>query len=196
MTEKQELAIFGGSFNPAAIHHQKIIKALCQYFAQVLIIPCGPRLDKSSNNEISLTDRSKIAELAFSDIPNTILDLSDLKKEKFTPSLELYKKFSEKYNCYLVIGSDLIQGGAENKSEIQQSWYRGKELWDSAQFAILKRPGIAFKIEDLPPKSKVIDLSVPGSSKEIRALIKKGSEVKDLLPAAVYQYIQSKDLYK
>lgn len=194
--EKPELAIFGGSFNPAAIHHQEIIKELCRHFAQVLIIPCGPRPDKSSTNETSLEDRRKISELAFSNIPNTILDLSDLEKEKFTSSLELYEKFSKNYNCYLVIGADLILGGAENKSEIQKSWFSGNELWANAQFVILNRPDIKLDLKDLPPKSKVIKLTIPGSSKKIRELIKKGQDVKDLLPEAVYQYIQSKNLYK
>ena len=48
----QRIAVFGGSFNPPGKHHRLIAELLAKDFDKVLVVPCGPRPDKATTQEI------------------------------------------------------------------------------------------------------------------------------------------------
>lgn len=195
MSDNKTIAIFGGSFNPPAIHHIRIIEALLTNFNKVAIVPCGPRKDKSSTNILDLTHRKRLCELAFSKTNNTLLDLDDLNNSIFTPSIDLYKKYSNDYDAYLVVGADIVLKSKEGKSQIQKYWVLGEELWEIAKFAILTRKEFSIRKSDLPPHSDIININIPGSSSKIRELISKGLDFKEFLSPSVYQYVIDHGLY-
>ncbi|MDB6137426.1 MAG: ppnK, partial [Verrucomicrobiaceae bacterium] len=59
------IALFGGSFNPPGLHHQRIALALLARFDEVLVVPCGPRSDKSSTNMLPPVYRAAMTGMAF-----------------------------------------------------------------------------------------------------------------------------------
>jgi NAD kinase len=95
-----------------------------------------------------------------------------------------------------VVGADLIAGGSTGDSLIQRTWERGAELWQSAHFAVLTRPGHEIDHQDLPPKSKLFSLQESGSSSAIRDSLSRGDEVTSLVTPRVLDYIERYGLYR
>lgn len=190
------IAVFGGSFNPPGLHHLRIAQALSARFDQVLVVPCGPRDDKSATNLLPPIYRAVMADLAFSDVPKVEVDLFDMEQERFTRTCDLDLRYASRGEVWHVVGVDLIKGGAKGRSEIQRSWMQGPQLWLNARFAVFTRPGYAFDPADLPPNHELIDLEVPGASSDIRQRIAHGESVQDLVTPRVHAYIERYGLYR
>ena len=73
-----KIAAFGGSFNPPGLHHRAIAEALARQFDRVDVIPCGPRPDKATVDDVDPAHRAAMAHLMFQGIPNVRVDESDL----------------------------------------------------------------------------------------------------------------------
>lgn len=190
------IAVFGGSFNPPGLHHLRIAEALGTRFDQVVVVPCGPRDDKSATNLLPPIYRAVMADLAFTGLPNVEVDLFDLEQERYTRTCDLDLRYSLRGEVWHVVGVDLIKGGGKGKSEIQRSWMHGTELWQGARFVVFTRPGHVFDPADLPPNHELIELEVPGSSSEIRQLISHGDSVASLVTTKVLAYIERYGLYR
>lgn len=190
------IALFGGSFNPPGIHHQRIAEALSQRFDVVLVVPCGPRGDKSATNLLPPVFRAAMADMAFATIPKVEIDLFDLEQQHFTRSHLLDARYASRGEVWHVVGVDLVKGGARGQSEIQRSWERGTELWQRARFVVLKRPGHRFDPADLPPHHELIELDVPGASSEIRQRLVRGEDVSAYVSPRPLAYIQRYGLYR
>ncbi|MBE7495525.1 MAG: NAD(+)/NADH kinase [Verrucomicrobiaceae bacterium] len=190
------LAIFGGSFNPPGSHHAQIARALTTHFDEVRVIPCGPRPDKPVTDSVPPVYRATLADIVFSGIPGVHVDLSDFERETFSRNHELQTRFEVEHEVWHVVGADLIAGGAQGASAIQRTWARGTELWQSARFAVLHRPGFPLDPHDLPPQARVIDLLVEGASTTIRERLSRGESVSGLLHPRALAYIERYGLYR
>ena len=196
---KSKIVVDGGSFNPPSLHHCEIADGLRSRFEKVYVVPCGPREDKESANEISLLDRKELAKKAFGQIPGVLVDYWDLKNNYHSPAYlldEVYKERNPSKEVWHVIGGDLIVGGARGESQIQKSWKRGDWVWKNLNFVVIVRPEIDFSIDDLPPNAIILEMdSLFGSGSMIRERIDKDLEVENLLLPEVWEYIKEKELY-
>ena len=77
----RKIAVYGGSFNPPGLHHRHIVQELCRHFDSVLVVPCGPRPEKPSNDSIPPVYRAAMADVIFSGLPQVEVDLFDLERE-------------------------------------------------------------------------------------------------------------------
>lgn len=204
MSRAKTIALFGGSFNPPGNHHAAIAGKLAEMFDEVRVIPCGPRPDKPVTGTVPPVFRAALADMVFGGMPKVIVDLSDFEQDTFTRNFELEERFGRDphVEAWHVVGEDLIVGGAQGQSAIQRTWAKGPELWETANFAVLRRPGYestaapnAF-IADLPPNARIIDLVVEGSSTSIRDRINRGEDVSAMLSARARAYIQRYGLYR
>ena len=199
--EPKRIAVYGGSFNPPGLHHREITVKLLEWFDEIFIVPCGARDDKNSSQIVSPDQRRQMIELNFNDLPNNVvIDNFDLDNDNFTPTfalVERYKKQCDDAEVWYVVGGDLIVDGKSGNSEIQRSWKKGEEVWQTVNFFIITRPGFNLISEDLPPSSEIIEMNaLMGSSTLIRNLIKEGKNYKFLLKDEVYEYIEKSNLYK
>ena len=190
------IALFGGSFNPPGVHHQRIAAALAERFDTVLVVPCGPRGDKSATNLLPPVFRAAMADMAFGGMSKVEIDLFDLEQAHFTRSHALDARYASRGEVWHVVGTDLVKGGARGQSEIQRSWEKGSELWQRARFVVLKRPGHRYDPADLPPQHEVIELDVPGASSDIRQKLIKGEDVSALVAPRPLAYIERYGLYR
>lgn len=190
------IALFGGSFNPPGLHHRQIAARLAREFDTVLVIPCGPRSDKTTTNLLPPVFRAALANMAFEGLSNVEVDLFDLEQDHFTRSHELDKRYAARGEVWHVVGIDLILGGSRGQSQIQLGWEQGAWLWHNARFAVLHRHGYAFDSSDLPPHSQVIEIDIPGASSEIRDRLARGKDVSDLVSSRPLAYIQRYGLYR
>jgi len=192
----KSIAIFGGSFNPPGKHHAAIALRLAEMFDEVRVIPCGPRPDKPVTGSVPPVYRAALADIVFGGLPKVVVDLSDFEQETFTRNHELQARFEREGEVWHVVGADLLEGGARGESPIQQTWARGAELWQTANFAVLRRPGYELDARDLPPHAREVDLIVEGASTVIRERLSSGKSVTEMLHSRALAYIERYGLYR
>lgn len=200
--DMSEVFVYGGSFNPPGVHHARIVERLISQMLSgdhLLVIPCGDRPDKLTTGSIVPAHRAEMARLAFAQFYRTTLDLTDLERDTFTRTADLINRVQARFpehTITLVVGQDLIEGGGQDASEIQQTWYRGQELWDHASFLVLARGEKPLSPADLPPQHRVLRDNTPGSSSAIRRLASTGQDFRHLVTREVYEYIVAHQLYR
>ena len=194
-----EIILFGGSFDPPGLHHQKICYDLREMFPEtrIIVVPCGYREDKN-NKRVNSVHRMNLAKLAFSKLEDEgiELDLFDLENKRFTPTRELDKKFSKEGEVWHFVGTDIVTGGADGNSEIQTIWEGRQKDFEELNFIIFSRSGANWNYNDLPPHSKFFEKDIPFSSTEIRKLVAQGKDsFQSRVPINVWRYIKQYNLY-
>lgn len=192
----KRVAVFGGSFNPPGVHHRAIAQMLSEKFDEVLIVPCGPRPDKQTVNDMSPIYRAAMADMAFRDLDNVHVELFDLEQASFTRTHELQTRFADRGELWHVVGADLIKGGAQGRSRIHDIWHKGAQLWDTLNFAVVTRDGVPIEDGDLPRKHCLLGVNSSGSSTEIRERLFKRQPFKSLVTEEVATYIERYGLYR
>ncbi len=162
----------------------------------MIVVPCGPRPDKPSTNEVDPIYRSAMVDMTFRGLEKVRVELFDLEQEVFSRTYQLIQKFEPLGEVWNVIGSDLIHGGKDGNSPIQKEWILGNELWKNAHFVVVPRPGISCDKKDLPPHHLLLDISEKGSSSDIREAIFHGKSLDNKLPLEVNRYIDRHGLYR
>ncbi|MCX6714512.1 MAG: NAD(+)/NADH kinase [Candidatus Uhrbacteria bacterium] len=193
--------LYGGSFCPPGLHHEAIIRKLANRLGpddRLIVIPCGPRPDKETTNDLSLAFRAALCDLAFGRIPRVEIDLTDLEHSVFTRSYDIDQRYRALYPnheiCH-VIGADIIAGGARGQSEIHRTWFRGQEVWNELHFMVHMRYGVKCVPEDLPPHHTIIEPTLRGSSSEIRERIFKHQSIETLVSPAVAAFMERHQLF-
>src|SRR5688572_26686310 len=160
---RPSVAVYSGSFNPPAVHHQAVVRELVQHFDRVTVVPAGNRPEQSSADRIGRVFRATMADLAFGAIDRTSVDLFDLEQRTFTRTHELEQRFSSCGDVWHVVGTNLVVGGGAGKSHIHRSWADGDTVWRTMNFAVIRRPDETLSENDLPPKHRVFVVGEPGS---------------------------------
>lgn len=199
-SSKQRIVVFGGSFNPSAMHHKLIIEKLSELFDLVLVTPCGIRTDKPSTAATTPAQRKDMAVLTFQGMPKIEFDFYDIDNNVFTPTYLLRKRYAERFpdsEIWFAIGDDLVAGGRDGASEIQKSWKNGKEIWQDLKFIVISQPGKKPASADMPPSAEVLEIeTIIGRSATLREKISKRESIDGLVAPEVAQYIKEKKLYR
>ncbi|MEW6732577.1 MAG: NAD(+)/NADH kinase [Acidobacteriota bacterium] len=192
----KRLAIFGGSFNPPAIHHRIIAEALIDHFDEIVVVPCGPRPDKSTTNDVEPIHRATMVDLTFRGLAKVRVELFDLELSTFTYTYKLDERFHPEGEIWHVITVDLIKGGKLGQSTIQRSWERGEDIWQNLNFAIIVQHDYDYDPADLPLKHKIFKVDQAGASSIIREKIFKRESIEGLVLPEVANYIKRYGLYR
>ncbi len=194
MTKK--IAIYGGSFNPPRVAHRLIVEMVAREFDEIIVIPCGPRPDKPTVNDIDPVHRATMVDMAFSGLPNVRVELFDLEMGTFTRTHNLDAMFRGGGEIWHIVGADLIKGGNEGRSFIQREWELGEEIWRELNFAVVYRQGIEMADRELPPRSRVFYEAFTGSSSETREKVFRRESVEGLVDRKINDYILRHGLYR
>jgi len=192
---RKRILLFGGSFNPPGRHHRALVEKLIPYFDEIVIIPCGPRPDKSTVAEVLPIHRGEMTKLAFTGLPRVRVELFDILENKFTRTWALQKMFESEGEIWHLVGTDWTLGGEFGESEIHKVWQRGPELWKTLNFAVTNREDFPYHPEDLPPHHRFFRLGINGSSSEIRKRIRGNKPITHLVAPEVGEYISRHGLY-
>jgi len=179
-------AIFGGTFDPIHSAHLVVAREAAEAFAldRVLFIPAAnpPLKDAGAAYE----DRYRMVELACAADPRFIPSRLEEGKNKSYSIHTIERVKAMNGDLFFIIGSDAF-------AEIQ-SWYRWQEVVAAVEFIVVARPGHNYTS---PPQARVRRLetvALPVSSSEIRQQLARGERPAEL-PAAVTDYIRSRNLY-
>jgi len=173
----QQIALFGGSFNPPHVGHREVVEALAKntQFDEVWIVPTFSHpFDK---NLIDFSHRVKMCELNFGSLLGKKIKICSIEGElKKFPSymIDTVRALQKKYptvHFTIVVGSDC-------KKELPQ-WKNFEELKKEADFFFIPRAGFE--------KSPFTDVS----STQIR----NGASLEHVRPE-VKKYIEENKLYR
>ncbi len=189
--------IFGGTFNPVHYGHLINIEFIREKYSldRILFIPAKIPVHKNISDRVKPSERLEMVQLAISG--NPAFEVSDIEVERETPSYTILtiKELRELYpedKLYLIIGSDSFND--------LDTWKSYKDILANIPLIIMKRSGGRELRMDLLAISKEVNsfenplLAI--SSSMIRERIKNGLSVRYLMPDAVVEYINKKELYR
>jgi nicotinate-nucleotide adenylyltransferase len=211
------LGILGGTFDPIHLGHLRIAEEMCEELGleKVLLIPGALPPHKDGKAVTPFSDRLAMTRIAAQASP--FLEVLDLEGRRggISYSIETLREIrqvlGEKVDLYFIIGMDAFHD--------IKTWKEYRNLFDDANFVVIKRPGFSFK--ELEPF--VLSLGVgfrrggngdcffiPSgnsliykeatlleiSSTRIREMLAAGKSIRFLVPEPVISYISDKGLYR
>jgi len=198
----ERIGIFGGTFDPPHLGHLILAsEARAQLSLTRLLWVLTPISPHKIHKPItSVAHRLEMVQCAISDEPT--FELSTLEFDRPAPqytvdTLELLHQQRPVADLVLLIGADALRGFA--------AWRRPADVVAACrEIGVMRRPGESVHLSALEAalpgiQDKVRFVEAPLlqiSSSEIRRRIGEGLEFRYFLPAPVYEYIQSHQLYR
>ena len=204
------IGVFGGTFDPVHNGHVLTISELLEKlpFEKILVIPNFQPPHKESS-QVSYKHRYEMARIAFKDIPKTMVDSREYRREGPSYAIQTVQEVlseEEKARVVMIVGSDSFVD--------IHSWYKWKELINLVDFVIMKRPDMPLsknkKAKDLVSvrrfkkdlfensKLNIFEIEVTPfkiSSSSIREKITEGKKIDHLVNTLVEEYIKEHGLY-
>lgn len=194
----EHFGIYGGTFNPIHNGHLHLIREASERlnFDRMLIIPTNIPPHKAPKDLASNKDRLEMVRLAVEGMDRVwVSDLEQRAKGRSFTILTMEKLrylFPDK-KFTLLMGADMLCSF--------DRWHRWRDILRIADIAAFARDEgeeavLEKKAAELG-RAKIIRVEpLPLSSTMVREKIRRGEDVSDLLPPAVWEYIQRKGLYR
>lgn len=199
MTEK--IGIMGGTFDPIHNGHLAIAQSVAEQlgFSRVLFIPTGNPNFKQGQRVTPAITRARMVELAIAEYQNFELDTCEVDRPGVTYTADTLEELTHRFpqtELYFIMGGD--------SAATLVHWRRAEQVAALCRIVVVQRPGQSMEpvreaIETSPIEFSVRYVDVPQvdvSSTEIRARVKRGDTVENMLPRAVAEYIEKNGLYK
>ncbi len=153
----ENIALFGGSFDPPHIGHEMIVKALLNFkdIDKVVIMPTFLNPFKSKAHAPSSLRLKWLKEI-FGIFQNVLIDDFEVKQKQKVSSIQSVKYLLKKYKkIYLVIGADNLS--------LLHKWDRYEELKSMVTFVVAHRDKI-----EIPENFIDLNINVDISSTQLR----------------------------
>jgi len=204
------IGILGGTFDPVHNAHLDVARTCKQQLEldELRLIPCwqSPTRDRP---QVSPEHRLAMLQAAVADEQGLIIDDRELKRTGRSFSVDTLRELRNEYEdaaLFFIVGVDAFNGLLE--------WKQWQALFELAHIVIVGRPGEALVAEgelakvlaerlvtELPSSQagailKGPDCSLFISASEVRARVQAGESAQQLLPSAVWHYIQQHRFYQ
>lgn len=196
------IGILGGTFSPPHLGHLLLAREAMEKaeLQKVIFIPCGNPPHKDEKQVLDARLRFEMVRRAIENVPG--FEISDIeinsKEKSYTAKTleKLRKIYKNDTLCFIV--------GADSLCEID-GWYHPQEIFDNAELIAAYRTGldltkfsqaVSHCEEEYGARITTVEMMVDISSSDIRARVKKGENVRDMLPIGVFEYIEEKGIYK
>ncbi|TVR88484.1 MAG: nicotinate (nicotinamide) nucleotide adenylyltransferase [Spirochaetaceae bacterium] len=187
------IALFGGSFDPVHIGHLFIVEEVRYALGieRVFFVPAYQPPHKNEAPQASTKERMAMLECALRERPGcSVLDW-EINRGGRSYTIDTVERALEQYpgmaKPKLIIGDDLCADFG--------SWHQAERLLQLVELVIVTRGGSV--TSDIIKEYNLVDNSpLPVSSSDIRERIAAGRNYRDLVPQAVYHYIEENGLYR
>ncbi|MFH0762536.1 MAG: nicotinate-nucleotide adenylyltransferase [Candidatus Omnitrophota bacterium] len=187
-----KIGILGGTFNP--IHNGHLILAgecLKELgLEKVIFVPTHLAPHKDNSDVVDAAERLTMIKMAVAANTNFAVSETEIERGGRSYTIDTIRELKIKYpadQLYFIAGSDLLK--------YLDEWKDLKEIIKMVKFVVATRP--SYPLEKFPSYIQTLAINALDiSGYRIRGLIKEGSSVRDLLPQAVFDYINKKGLYK
>jgi len=192
VTEKK-IGILGGTFNPVHNGHMAIARYAVKRLGldRLYFVPTYLPPHKKMTERIPVKTRVLLVRMAIRGKKAFGISLYEARRPGKSYSIYTLryfrKKFGPRTKLFFIIGADSL--GSFDR------WKNVDRALGLAQFVVISRPGA-----DLNNRAdglmKLAGPRVPVSSSMIRGLCKEGRPIGRFVPAAVWDYINKKGLYR
>ena len=199
------LGLFGGSFDPVHLGHLALARC-CQQQAEldeVWFIPAAQQPLKHSGPVATDTERLEMLTLATADEPTWQVSQLEIDRGGVSYTVDTLRQLSKAVptaELFFMMGADALHD--------LPSWYEPAEICRMAMPLVVARAGeppLNFDVllSVCPPErvdairaAQITMPDTPIASSTIREMLSRGDDVRDLLPNAVFEYVDAKRLYR
>src|ERR1039457_2746446 len=188
-----KLGIFGGSFDPVHLGHLLVAQAAIEELGldRLFFIPAAQSPFKPENQPASATVRLQLLRLALAGKTNFEIDEQEIRRGGISYTVDTLRDYAKRFP-----GAELFYLiGADNVPKLNE-WREPAELARVAEFVAIPRPGGPASVFPAPFHGRMLRGFPFGvSSSEIRARVKAGLPIENLVPAAVAEAIRNLKIY-
>ncbi len=187
---KKITIIFGGSFNPPTIAHERILQACVDYSkninADIWIMPSGNRTDKQISTPRDVRIKYLDAMIKSINSPNVTIITTELDREIYVETYDTLQRLLIDYpdrEFLWVYGADSI--------ETMAVWKKGQWLLDNLDILVVRRNGS--EIHPLAKKVTILPVDIPNgvSSTAVRQCLNDGTSFDHLVSAHVKKHLNN-----
>ena len=187
------LGIYGGTFDPIHLGHLLVAQAAVEELGleRLFFIPAAQSPFKPENKPAPNAVRLQLLRLALAGKTKCEIDDQEIRRGGISYTVDTLRVYAKKNP-----GAELFYlVGADNVPKLNE-WREPAELARLAEFVAIPRPGGAAAIFPPPFRGRRLrGFPFAVSSSEIRARVKAGLPVENLVPAAVAEAIRAAKLY-
>ena len=188
-----KLGLFGGAFDPVHLGHLLVAQAAVEELGldRLFFIPAAQSPFKPENKIAPAEIRLQLLRLALAGKMNCEIDEQELRRGGISYAVETVRDYAKRFPAaklfYLI--------GADNLSKLNE-WREADELAALAEFVAIPRPGGAAAEFPKPFRGSILKgFPIEISSSQIRARVKAGLPVENLVPPFVADAIRAAKLY-
>jgi nicotinate-nucleotide adenylyltransferase len=193
------LGVFGGAFDPPHKAHVALARAAIEQLQldELRIFPTGQAWHRSQ----ALTDaqhRLALVEIAFGELPKTVIDDRELRREGPTYTIDTLRELQAERR-----GAQLFLVMGEDQALSLTKWREWEAIVQLATICVAERPDAhshaTLAPTGLPAEAEVRLLRLPSmaeSATEVRELVARHGDFAHLVPPGVARYIASHHLYQ
>ena len=188
-----KLGIYGGSFDPVHLGHLLVAQSAVEELEldRLFFVPTAQSPFKPATKPAPAAVRLQLLRLALAGTSNCEVDDQEIRRGGVSYTVDTlrdYAKRSPSAQIFYLIGAD-------NAAKLNE-WREPAELAKLAEFVAVPRPGGTPAVFPPPFCGRTLRGFPFGvSSSEIRARVKAGLPVENLVPAAVAEAIRATKVY-
>lgn len=188
-----KLGIYGGSFDPVHLGHLLVAQAAVEELAldKIFFVPAAQSPFKPENKPAPDAARLQLLRLALAGRTSCEVDDQEIRRGGISFTVDTLRDYANRFPgaklFYLI--------GADNAAKLNE-WRDPADLARLAEFVAIPRPSGAEAVFPQPFRGRMLrGFPFAVSSSEIRARVKAGLTIENLVPGAVAEAIRNAKLY-
>jgi nicotinate-nucleotide adenylyltransferase len=188
-----KIGIYGGSFDPVHGGHLLVAQAAMEELAldRIFFVPAAQSPFKPESKPAPDAVRLQLLRLALAGKTHCEIDAQEIERGGISYTVDTLRNYANKFPgaklFYLI--------GADNAAKLNE-WRAATELARLAEFVAIPRPGGSEPVFPPPFRGRTLrGFPFAVSSSEIRARVKAGLTIENLVPAAVAEAIHAARIY-
>jgi nicotinate-nucleotide adenylyltransferase len=193
LNSELKIGLFGGSFDPVHLGHLLVAQAAIEELGlnKLFFIPTAQSPFKSENKIAPAEIRLQLLRLALAGKTDCKIDEQEIKRGGISYTIDTLRDYAKKFPAaklfYLI--------GADNVAKLNE-WREANELVKLAEFIAIPRPSETAAEFPKPFRGKILKgFPVEISSSQIRARVKAGLPIENLVPPFVAEAIHAAKIY-
>lgn len=186
-----KIGIYGGSFNPIHIGHEKIAKLVLKELNldKLLVIPVGIPSHRENNLKDSFF-RYELCKIVFEDIDKIEVSDIEIKKDKISYTydtlLEIIDIYGSEHEYFEIIGEDSLENF--------RSWKNYEKILDLCKLVVLKRKNCNTKKNEIKHKNIIFlkNSYFDFSSTEIREKLKLKEDISYMVNPKILKLLENR----
>jgi len=189
----QRLGIFGGSFDPVHLGHLLVAQAAAEELGltRLFFVPAAHSPFKPENQPASDAVRLQLLRLALAGNTQCEIDDQEVRRGGTSYTIDTLRDYVRRFP-----GAELFYLiGADNVAKLPL-WREADELARLAEFVVIPRPGDEDRPFPAPFRGRQLaGFPIGVSSSQIRARVKAGLPIDQLVPPTVAEAVRNNRLY-